>query len=466
MLKQHGILVNSGESYFKKILLFAMPLMLTGILQSLYNAADLVVVGRFDSELALAAVGSTGSLTNLILGLFMGLSVGAGVCVAHGIGAKQHDDVQRVLHTSILVALMLGVVVGAIGFGIAPQLLKLMDTPYDVIDKASLYIRIIFLGTPASIVYNYAAAMLRASGDSKHPLIFLTVSGLVNVGLNLVLVAIFHFGVAGVAIATIVSQLISAVLIILHMRRTSGPLHFSFLRLKLHKDKLGKILLIGIPSGVQGTLFSLSNVIIQSSINSFGSTVMAGSSASANIEGFYYVAYHAFYDCALTFVGQSVGAKKFKDIKKIVISSMLNVILFAVILIIIGLIFKDRLLGLYIPENADALAAASQRYLMLVIPYFLCGFMEIGSGTLRGMGRSISSAVISLVCACLLRVVWIATIFKIYPTPECIYITYPISWLLATAMMFVFVIFAVKKELKIQKMLEIQYRTPIYTQKK
>lgn len=464
-MSKQGVLADTGKSYFKKILLFALPLMLTGILQTLYNAADLIVVGRFEGELALAAVGSTGSLTNLILGLFMGLSVGAGVCVAHGIGAKQDDDVQKVLHTSIFVALILGVVVGAVGFGLAPELLGLMDTPHDVIDKASLYIRIIFLGAPASIVYNYSAAMLRASGDSKHPLIFLSISGLANVILNLILVAIFHLGVAGVAIATITSQIISSILALLHLRRIDGPLHFSFRKLKLHKDKIGKILLIGIPSGVQGTLFSLSNVIIQSSVNSFGSTVMAGNSASSNIEGVFYVAYHAFYDCALTFVGQSVGAKKFKEIKKIVLCSMFNVLLFAVALTTVGLIFKDQLLGLYIPDNAEALAAATGRYVVMLVPYCLCGIMEIGSGTLRGMGRSITSAIISLICACLLRIVWIATVFKLYPTPFCIYVTYPISWILTAVLNFVFVAIAVKKETRMQNMLELQYKAPIYIDK-
>ena len=458
MAKNGGVLVAPGQSYFKKILLFSLPLMLTGVLQTLYNAADLIVVGRFEGEVALAAVGSTGSLTNLILGLFMGLSVGAGVCVAHGIGAKQDEDVRRTLHTSILVAFILGVVVGIIGFFLAPQLLHLMGTPDDVIDSASLYIRIIFIGTPASIVYNYAASMLRASGDSKRPLIFLTVSGLANVALNLLLVAVFKIGVSGVAIGTIVSQLISAALILLYMRRIDGPLHLSFRKLRIHKDKLKKILLIGIPSGVQGTLFSLSNVILQSSINSFGSVVVAGSAAAANVEAFYYIAYHAFYDGALTFVGQSVGAKRFGEIKKIVRSSIICVLLVAVVLITVGVVFGDALLGLYIPDGSDALAAASQRFMMLMFPYFLCGFMEIVSGTLRGMGRSISSAVISLIFACALRIVWIATVFRAFPTPECIYITYPISWILTTAVGMVLVVVAIKKEIRAQTMYDMQYK--------
>ena len=458
MPKDGDVLVASGQSYFKKILMFSLPLMLTGLLQTLYSAADLVVVGRFEGEVALAAVGSTGSLTNLILGLFMGLSVGAGVCVAHGIGAKQRLEVQRTLHTSILVALILGIIVSVVGFFLAPELLHLMGTPADVIDSASLYIRIIFIGAPASIVYNYAAAMLRASGDSKHPLIFLTVSGLANVILNIVLVAVFHIGVAGVAIGTIASQFISAVMIIVHMHRLEGALHLSFRRLRIHKKYLKKILLIGIPSGVQGTLFSLSNVILQSSINSFGSVVVAGSAAAANVEGFYYVAYHAFYDSALTFVGQSVGAKKFGEIKKIVESSVICVLLVALVIVSLGIIFSQQLLGLYVPDGSEALTAATERFMILVFPYFLCGFMEIMSGTLRGMGRSISSAVISLIFACGLRVVWIATVFRAFPSPWCIYITYPISWVLTSGVGLVLVILAVKKEIRAQAVFDMQYK--------
>ncbi len=450
MSEEKGVKAKIGLMYFKKIFFFAVPLMLTGVLQSFYNAADLIVVGRFDGETALAAVGSTGSLTNLILGLFMGLSVGAGVCVAHSIGAKQDKDVQKILHTSVLVSLILGVFVAVVGYIFAPQLLHLMATPDDVINQASLYIRIIFIGAPASILYNYCAAMLRASGDSKRPLIFLTISGIVNVVFNIVLVAGFRVGVAGVAIATIFSQLVSAVLIVLHLTRIKGALHLSFRKLKIHKEKLGKILLIGIPSGVQGTLFSLSNVIVQSSINSFGSTVVAGSSASSNIEAFYYSAYHAFYDCALTFVGQSVGARKFKRIKKIMVASIINVLLAAVVLNIIGLVFKDVLIGFYLPNNQEGAAAALKRYMIIVPTHFLCGFMEIGSGTLRGMGRSVSSAVISLMGACLFRIVWIFTVFKIFSTPECIYITYPITWILTAVISFVFVYFAVKKSIKMK----------------
>ena len=444
---------QSGEKrqpYFKKIILFALPLMLTGVIQTLYNAVDLMVVGKFEGEVALAAVGSTGSLTNLILGLFMGLSVGAGVCVAHGIGAKDDEDVQKSVHTSILVALILGVFVSVIGFFIAPQLLKLMGTPDDVLPSASLYVRIIFMGASASIMYNYVAAILRASGDSKRPLIFLTVSGLANVFLNLLLVVGVGIGVAGVAIGTIVSQFISALMALLYLRKVKGPLRLSLRKLSIDKAKLKKLLLIGIPSGIQGTLFSFSNVILQSSINSFGKIVIAGSAAAANVEGIYYVIYRAFYDSTLTFVGQSVGAKKFGDIKRIVVASIAGVLLTAVVMSSVGFLFGEHILKLYISDSVEVLAAASTRFNMLIVPYFLCGIMEIMSGTLRGMGRSVSAAVISLIFACGFRVVWIYTVFKVIATPQCIYVTYPISWIMTAAVGAIFVILAVKKEKRMQ----------------
>lgn len=437
---------HKRQSYLKRILSFALPLMLTGVLQTLYNAVDLMVVGRFEGEVALAAVGSTGSLTNLILGLFMGLSVGAGVCVAHGIGAGDHEDVQKSLHTSILIALLLGAFVSVIGFFLAPQLLTLMGTPDDVIEDASLYIRIIFIGAPASIMYNYVAAMLRASGDSKRPLLFLTVAGIINVLLNLLLVVVFRIGVAGVAIGTIASQAVSAIMALLHLMRTKGPLHLSFRKLSINKSKLKKVLHIGIPSGVQGTLFSLSNVILQSSINSFGSVVIAGSAAAANVEGIYYVIYRAFYDGTLTFVGQSVGAKKFGDIKRIVGAAIIDTLLTGTVMSTTGLLFGEYMLKLYIPDNQEVLAAASVRFNMLIIPYFLCGIMDIMSGTLRGMGKSISSAIISLIFACGFRIVWISTVFKVFTTPRAIYITYPLSWILTAAVGAIFVIITVKKE--------------------
>ncbi len=440
------------EPYFKKILLFALPLMLSGIFQSLYVAADLVVVGRFEGNVALAAVGSTSSLSHLILSLFLGLAVGGGVCVAHGIGANDGEDIQRTVHTSILLAAIMGVAVAILGFFLAPVILRLMQTPEDVLPLATTYIKIIFLGSPALVIYNYAAAMLRASGDSKRPLIFLTVSGVVNIVLNLLFVAVLRMGVAGVALGTIIAQMTSAVMVIIHMRRIDGPLHLSIRRLSIDKERLKKILRIGIPSGIQGVLLAISNVTVQSSINSFGSAVIAGNSAAANVERFYYIAYHSFYDASITFVGQAVGAKRFDRIKRVVLTAMLCVVIFAVVLSAIGLIFAEPILKMYIPDNEDALDAAMLRFTTLVTPYFLCGFMEIMSGALRGMGRSLSSTTVSLIFACGLRIIWIGTVFKVFTTPLCVYMTYPISWILTTLVSGILIVIAVKKERKMIKL--------------
>jgi len=440
--------VTPKERYLKRIMFFSIPLMLSGLLQSLYNALDLVVVSRFDGQAAIAAVGSTTSLTALILNLFMGLSVGAGICVAHGIGAKQYDDVKKTVRTAVATALLLGVFVAVIGFFLAPQMLKWMGTPADVIDGASIYVKIFFLGAPFSILYNYCASMLRAAGDSKRPLIFLSVSGIVKLVLNILFVAVFHMGVAGVALATIPAHILSCIMILIHMRKTDGCLHFSFKEMRIYKDKLVKILVIGIPSGIQRSLFSLANVVIQSSINSLGSTVMAGSAASQNIESLVYVVYNAFYEGALTFTGQAVGAKKYKQIKKILITAVACIMIVVAVLTPFLLIFKDALLSIYLPDNPEAMGAASVRYMILVLTYFLCGIMEVGSAGLRGMGRSTLSMIISLIGACLLRIVWVKTVFLIIPTAWCIYLSMPVSWVLTSAVLFIFVAVVVRKAIK------------------
>ena len=433
--------------FLSKIIRFAIPLVFTGILQSLYNAADLIIVGQFEGDIALAAVGSTNSLTNLVVGLFMGLSAGAGVSVAHYLGAKREKEVSGVLHTAILISVILGALVSVIGFTLAPTMLKMMGNPDDVIEYSIMYIRIIFLGMPASLIYNYAAAMLRSTGDTKNPLIFLSISGLVNVALNVILVAFFSMGVAGVAIGTIAAQYLSAVMIMVHLSRLDGCMKFSVRKLKINPRKLKKILYIGIPSGLQGSLFSLSNVIIQASINSFGSNTMSGSAASGNIEGFIYIALNAFYHASLNFVGQNVGAKKFQNVKKIVMCSVGTVVVVGFVLQGLVLIFSRQLIGLY-AEGEEAIHQGVVKMFVIMSLYFLCGIMEVFSGALRGMGRSVTSMLISLSGACLFRIVWIETVFKLVKTPESIYVSYPISWALTSVCSMIFLIMAVKKESK------------------
>lgn len=432
--------------YLKRIMLFCIPLMLTGVLQSLYNAADLVVVGRFEGDIALAAVGSTTALTNLILNIFMGLSVGAGVCVAHGVGAKDTEDIKRTVHTAVLVAMAGGVIMAIVGSFLAPFMLGVMKTPENVMPLATTYVKIIFLGVPGAIMYNYCASMIRATGDSKKPLIFVSISGVLNVTLNLIFVAVFHIGVAGVAIATITAQYSSAAMCLVYMTRTRGVLKLSFKHLRIYAKQLKKILVIGIPSGIQGSFFSFSNVMIQSSVNSFGSVVMAGSTASSNVEGFAYIIYHAFYDGAVTYIGQMVGAKRYDQMKKVLKSSFTGVLLTAVVVGAAFMALRTPLLKLYIPDNPWALTEALKKFAIMIPGYFLCGFMEIGSGTLRGMGRSVLSALISLIGVCGLRLLWLETVFKYFNTPECIYYSYPVSWILTASASLTLSIILIRRE--------------------
>ena len=433
--------------FLKKMVFFAIPLIITGILQSLYNAADLVIVGQFRGDVAVAAVGSTSSLTNLIVGLFMGLSVGSGVLVAHYIGAKEFAEVKKVVHTSVLVSAILGIVIAIIGFSLSGALLKLMETPSEVLPHATLYMRIICLGIPASMMYNYIASMLRSAGDSKRPLIFLSISGIVNVLLNVLLVTAFNMGVEGVAIATIASQYLSAIMALIYLMRTSGVLRLSLSLLKINWVKVKRILCIGIPSGIQSSLFSLSNVIIQSSINSFGDAAVAGSAASSNIEAFVYISMNAIYHVALTFIGQNVGAKKYKNIRRLTVYSALIVASIGLITGVAGILFRYPLLKLYVTSEA-ALDAAMIRFLIIMPTYFICGIMEVFCGGLRALDRSMTAMVISLCGACGIRILWINTLFKIYTTPECIYYSYPVSWIITAGAQLLFMILAARKIMK------------------
>ena len=436
-----------------KIILFALPLIATAILQQLFNTADTVVVGRWggetaaEREAALAAVGSCGSLTNLIVTLFFGLSVGAGVCVAHDIGAKHYDDVERVVHTSIVAALICGAFVTVFGLCMARPLLSLMGTPSSVLDQAAPYMMAYFCGMPANILYNYCASMLRSSGDTTRPLVFLSIAGVVNVGMNLVMVLVFHLGAIGVGIATAASHWVACILIIRHMLHTDGPCHLEFKKLRIYKDKLRKIILIGLPSGLQSVLFSFSNVIIQSSINSLGQVSIAGNTAASNIDTYIYSTQNALYHASITFVGQNVGARKFRRVRQ-------SALLCAVVVVAVGLLigpaavfFGRPLLGIFTPDGGAVVEAGMIRLTIMGFTYFTCGLMEVGSGALRGIGRSMESMIISLLGSCVLRVVWIYTVFAALRTPESLYISYPISWVLtSTALYITFFVLLRKKE--------------------
>lgn len=412
---------------FGKILIFAVPLMLSGMLQLFFNAADIIVVGQFVGHTALAAVGSTGSLINLLVNVFVGLSVGTNVLVARYYGARDAKHLHETVHTSVLTSVLSGTALIVIGIILAEPLLTLMGTPDDVLDQAALYMRIYFVGMPASMLYNFGAAILRAVGDTKRPLYFLFISGIVNVILNLVLVLVFHLGVAGVAIATVTSQVISAVLVALCLIKTDAPYRLELKKLRIHKSKLLEIIKIGLPAGMQGAVFSISNVLIQSSINSFGSTVMAGSTAASNIENFVYTAMNALYQTALSFTGQNVGGGKYKRIGKIMRICVLDVTAIGILLGGGAYLCGSTLLSIY-TSDPQVIQYGLERMMFVCLPYFLCGIMDTLVGSLRGMGYSIMPMIVSLTGACALRIVWIMTIFRMNPTLSTLFLSYPVSW--------------------------------------
>ncbi len=412
-----------------KILVFYVPLMLSGILQLLFNAADIVVVGRFAGSQSLAAVGSTSSLINLLVNVFIGLSVGANVLVARFYGANKEKELSEMVHTAVMTSLVSGCILVVLGIALAKPALTLMDTPLDVIGQSVLYMRIYFLGMPAMMAYNFGSAVLRAVGDTKRPLYFLFSAGVINVALNLLFVIVFSMGVAGVATATVISQIVSALLVLRCLAKSDSSYRLNLKALKIVPDKLLKMIQIGVPAGLQGALFSISNVLIQSSVNSFGSIAMAGNTAASNVEGFVYTSMNAFHQTAISFTGQNYGARNFKRIGKILLICQVSVLIVGLVMgnAVYGL--SGILLRLYSPE-AEVIQYGVLRLGIICTTYCLCGMMDVMVGSLRGMGYSIMPMLVSLTGACLFRIVWIYTLFKQYHTLECLYISYPISWTL------------------------------------
>ena len=412
-----------------KLIIFTIPIILSGVLQLLFNAADVIVVGRFAGEASLAAVGSTGSLINLMTNLFIGMSVGANVCAAQFYGGGHHKDVKKTVHTSTAFSIICGVVLIFIGLFLARPILEIMGSPEDVIGLAALYVRIYFLAMPAVMLYNFLAAILRAAGDTTHPLIFLTVAGVVNVILNLILVVFFNMGVAGVAIATVTSNYISCGMLVAFFTKQEDALKLEFSKIKIDKRILNRIIRIGLPAGIQGTVFSLSNVVIQSAINSFGTAVIAGSSAAASIEGFVYVSMNSVSQTCVTFVGQNYGAGDEKRVKRVIFECLGIVTVVGLILGNLAYYFASPLLGIYTDSSA-AVAAGILRLFWVCCPYFLCGIMDTLTGGLRGLGRSTVPMIVSLIGACVTRLVWIATYFQLHKTENVLFFSYPGSWLL------------------------------------
>lgn len=410
-----------------KIIKFTIPVMLTGILQLLFNTADVIVVGRFTGKTALAAVGSTGSLINLLVSLFMGLSIGTNVLVARYQGAKDDKAVSETVHTSIALGIVGGLILLIIGVVATRPLLEMMATPEDVIDQSTLYMRILFFGMPLNLILNFGAAILRAIGDTKRPLYYLTIAGVINLFLNIFLVTVFSLGVAGVAIATVISEGVSCGLILLCLKHETGAIRLYFNRIKINPSKCVDIMKIGLPAGLQGCIFSISNVLIQSSVNSFGSTVMAGNTAASNIEGFVYVSMNSLHQTCISFTSQNFGAGKFKRIKKVLINCLVIVAITGLVLGNSAYFFGKYLLSAYNNE-AEVISYGLIRLSIISTMYFLCGLMDVMVGAMRGIGYSILPMIVSLVGACGLRIVWIYTVFVKFRTLDILFISYPVTW--------------------------------------
>ncbi len=418
---------------FSKIILYALPLIASGLLQVFYNAADVIVVGKFSGDDALAAVTSTTPLINLLVNLFFGVSTGVSATVARHLGARHSKKVHQSVHTSMLLAVIGGVLLLFVGVSFAEPMLRLTGVPDEqgasVLKQAVLYVRIYFLGMPAFLAFNFGAAILRAGGDTRRPLVFLSISGLANVILNLFLVIVCRLGVAGVAIATVAAQLLSAVLMVRCLLHERSFLRLLPSHLRIQADMVLEILRIGLPSGLQSSLFAISNVTIQSSVNSFGKEVMAGVGAASNLEGFIYTAMNAFYHASLNFTSQNFGAKK---PERMVRSNRYCLLLVSVVGLLLGslfFVFGKPLLSIY-TNNPHVIQHGIDRMRMVGLPYFLCGLMEVMTGHLRGMGFSLVPAIVSLLGACGFRIVWIVTVFAASPSVSMLYLCYPISWIL------------------------------------
>ena len=413
-----------------RLLQFSIPLILSSLLQLLFNAADVVVVGRFAGNNSLAAVGSTGSLINLLVNLFMGLSIGANVVAANYFGAKRSKELVETVHTSILVSFVCGIVLTIVGVVGSKYILILMQAPHEVLTLATLYLKIYFGGITATMIYNFGSALLRAKGDTKRPLYILFGAGIMNLILNLIFVISFKMDVAGVGWATVISQCFAAGSVLIILVREKDDFKLDFRRLGINTHILAKIVKIGLPAGFQGIMFSFSNVIIQSSVNSFGAVTIAGNAAAVNLEGFVYTAMNGFSQGSLTFCSQNMGAGKIGRIKKVVYVSQACIFIIGAILGGIFLLLRKQLNGFF-SNSPEVIEAGVKRFWVIMTTYYLCGMMDGMSNIIRGIGHSLAPVITSLCGACLYRIIWIFTIFQIpqFHTIYCIYITYPISWL-------------------------------------
>lgn len=415
---------------FGSVIAYTVPIILTNILQICFNTADLIVVGRFCGSLSVAAVGSTSALINLIITLFVGVSIGCGITAAQSLGAGDKEKTSQIVHTAIPVSLISGIILSVVGFFGSGFLLKLMGTPAKVLPLSTLYLKIYFIGIIATMVYNFSSAILRAAGDTKSPLIFLSLAGIVNVILNLVFVLFFDMDVAGVALATSISQFLSAILAVFALMKRTDACRLYLNRLKIYKKPLKEFIRIGIPAGIQSSMFSFSNVIIQSSVNSLGEVVVSGSAASMNIENFVYTAMNAFHQTALNFTGQNIGVKNYQRAKRVFKTCLLCCSVTGLVLGSLCFIFGKQLLGIYITDSPEAISVGMTRLSIICLSYALCGAMDVTTGAIRGMGVSLQPMIITILGVCGLRVLWVLTVFAIpqFHTVAGLYASYPVSW--------------------------------------
>ena len=430
MTRSNQINMTEGP-IFSKLLKFSIPLIISSVLQLLFNAADVVVVGRFAGDNSLAAVGSTGSLINLLINLFMGLSIGTNVVAANYFGAKKKTELQDTVHTAILVSIYSGLILTVVGVLGAKPILSFMQSPAEVLNLAALYLRIYFGGITATMIYNFGSALLRAKGDTRRPLYILLGAGILNFALNLVFVIIFKMDVAGVGLATVISQVIAAILVILILIRETDDFKLNLRKLKINRMIFIRIVKIGLPAGFQGIMFSFSNVIIQSSVNTFGPIMIAGNAAAINLEGFIYTSMNGFSQGALTFCSQNMGAGKTDRIRRVVWISQFSIIIIGAVLGAVFLLFGPNMLGIF-TKNDDVVEAGMKRLWIIFTTYFLCGMMDGMANSIRGIGHSLMPVISSLIGACIFRIIWLFTIFLIpqFHIPQTIFISYPISWIL------------------------------------
>lgn len=409
---------------------YAIPIMLTSILQLLFNAADLVVVGAYCGSMSVAAVGATGAITNLIVNLFIGLSVGAGVAVAHGIGSQERQQVSDTVHTAVPLALVSGVFLTVLGVGFSRKILQAMGTPEEVLSLAATYMEIYFLGITFNMVYNFCAAMVRAAGDTRTPLVILTAAGVLNVILNIVFVKYLSRNVDGVAMATTISEALSAFAILWVMARRTDSVRLHFKKLRFRAEPLGKMLRIGIPAGIQSCMFSLSNVLLQSAVNSFGAVAVSGNAAVANLEGFMYVIENSFHQTAVNYVGQNCGAMQYGRVKKVTWLCLGYATIAGLLFGSLMCAFAPQLLSLYITDSQEAIQIGVARMFVDILPYFIFGLQDVLTGALRGIGASFTSMILTVLGICGVRVLWIYTVFQIprFHNQTMLYVSYPLSW--------------------------------------